>query len=486
MEGHHNGAEYRVAGQMSWLDWLAFLLLVLVVCGFVAWLGWESMQLKGQLVSDQDDATTVTGAFPDFRAVAHWFDPVFFQYNLLMLLLAVLVVPCVTLSYLRTMLGRKERRLYSEVPQQHRAEVRQLLASRVSFRAYLGSVVLTTAVVMLGASIILVFKPVPSGGWGGVDFSRGANVLMMGPFIKLYISDFEQYYARLTQSLTAFQFGFLGAYIYFLGSVARAYFTLDLTPQTFVDGTIRMMAASLLALVLSFVPLYGPLGLSVAIPSQADSSSTGAQDRPHRASESPDAKAPQEGVSPGINDPSRVAKSGKGREQVKKDEPWNLSLLPVFSFFFGFYPKRARLYLERVTIAAMKGMNADHYRALPLSMLAGMSYSHELRLEREGFDNIENFGTANAVSLAVRTGFRYPQLVQWISEAWLAIHLREDYAAFVARTGITSRAELELYLSQWDAARGDAMAHLAAGIPDETARKAQTVKLTTLATLLKA
>ena len=39
-------------------------------------------------------------------------------------------------------------------------------------------------------------------------------------------------------------------------------------------------------------------------------------------------------------------------------------------------------------------------RALPLSMLGGMSYAHELRLEREGFDNIENLSNADPVDLA--------------------------------------------------------------------------------------
>ena len=36
--------------------------------------------------------------YRDFRAVAHWFDPVFFQYNLVMALLVVLVVPSLALK----------------------------------------------------------------------------------------------------------------------------------------------------------------------------------------------------------------------------------------------------------------------------------------------------------------------------------------------------------------------------------------------------
>ena len=121
-------------------------------------------------------------------------------------------------------------------------------------------------------------------------------------------------------------------------------------------------------------------------------------------------------------------------------------MLPVVAFFFGFYPKRASLAIERMALKVMKNIvSEDSYRALPLSMLAGMSYSHELRLEREGFDNIENLSNADAVDLAVRTYFSYGQLKQWIDQAWLAAHLREDYPDFVRRTGIGSSDELRAF-----------------------------------------
>lgn len=476
MERSGANLERRVAGRMGWRDWLAFLSLVLGVCGFTAWLGWESAYGMEKV------------ARRDFRAVAHWFDPVFFQYNLLMVLLAVLTVPFVTLSYVLTMMGRKELRLYYEIPVARRGEIRERLLSRISFTAYFGSVSLATAVVLLGASIILLFKPLPLPGSRGVDFSLGANVLMMGPFTALFELDFEAYYAHLTRSLTAFQFGFLGAYIYFISSLARAYFTLDLTPHTFVDGTIRMMTASILALVLSFVPgLYGDLHSPAAPAPPAVSASAGAPDPPAPVPDAARSPAVREDKAGGSGHPSDLAgEVAKGGEKSGKGEPWNRSLLPVVSFFFGFYPKRAGLFLEHVALTAMRGVFRDSYRALPLSMLAGMSYAHELRLEREGFDNIENFSTADPVSLAVRTSFGYPQLAQWKSEAWLAIHLREDYPAFARHTGITSGEELELYLSRWDAGRGDAVEHLTAGVPDQHARQALKVKLATLGLLLNA
>ena len=126
------------------------------------------------------------------------------------------------------------------------------MGRRASFSTYRGSVWLTTTVVLLGVSILLLFKPVFLARGEGVDFSLGANMLTMGPFAELFEKNPDAYYSHLVRNLIAFQFGFLGAYVYFIGSVVRAYFTLDLTSHTFVDGAIRMIVASILALVLSF------------------------------------------------------------------------------------------------------------------------------------------------------------------------------------------------------------------------------------------
>ena len=51
-----------------------------------------------------------------FRQITCWFDPVFYQYNLLLLLLAVLLTPALTLSYVYSMKDEKKRRLSLELP----------------------------------------------------------------------------------------------------------------------------------------------------------------------------------------------------------------------------------------------------------------------------------------------------------------------------------------------------------------------------------
>lgn len=436
---------------MPWYDWLVFLVptLLIVGLGLESALGPEDVEYR------------------DFRAVAHWFDPVFFQYNLIMALLAVLVVPSLALTYIQSMTNRKERQLQREVPAARRGEIRRRMGRRASFSTYRGSVWLTTTVVLLGICILLLFKPASSAD-GGVDFGLGANMLTMGPFTELFEKNPDAYYSHLVRNLTAFQFGFLGAYIYFIGSVVRAYFTLDLTSHTFVDGAIRMIVASILALVLSFVFDFAFPGDSkpAAAPVAAPINDAA---EPSSATETPPANK-------GSKDSA---------DETGSTIPASLSLLPVLSFFFGFYPKRAALAIERVVLKVMRDIPGDSYRALPLSMLAGMSYAHELRLEREGFDNVENLSSADAVDLAVRTCFTYNQLKQWIDQAWLAAHLREEYPEFVRRTGITSSDELHHFLSACQSAQVDGVEQLVAGLSmDPSATPSWKVKLTALKILL--
>jgi hypothetical protein len=72
-----------------------------------------------------------------------------------------------------------------------------------------------------------------------------------------------------------------------------------------------------------------------------------------------------------------------------------------------------------------------------------MSYQHELRLNREGFDNVENFVTADVVDLTLRTGFSYQQLLDWRSQAELIVFLGNDYERFRQATSIDSVIHLK-------------------------------------------
>ncbi len=74
------------------------------------------------------------------------------------------------------MANRKERRLYRDVPPERRNEVRRRMGRRASFSTYRGSVWLTTTVVLLGVSILLLFKPVSSAAGDGFELSLWVQI----------------------------------------------------------------------------------------------------------------------------------------------------------------------------------------------------------------------------------------------------------------------------------------------------------------------
>ena len=217
-------------------DWILTGILLLPIVGVAGWLVYAS--IRG------GDCANVRS----FAAVSLWFDPLFFQYNILLGALAIAIVPVVPFLYVNQMAGRKRARLSREIPAEFWGQVAPRLDQWSTFRFYFGSVLITTTMVALGISILLFMKPIRDASQCGVDFSRGANLLMSGPFAADFGStqaeNFEKFYQHLLNSLVGFQFGFLGAYIYFLMSLARSYFLLDLTPESLIDGAIRMAVAS--------------------------------------------------------------------------------------------------------------------------------------------------------------------------------------------------------------------------------------------------
>ena len=338
--------------------------------------------------------------------IALWIDPVFFQYNLALLCLSVAIIPLITFCYIINMKGEKLRRLNRELPSKLlddpaiKQRIEKHITKSFHIHHYLGSMLVLTFVVMMGSMIILLLKPLPldaADGVTGVDFSLGANFLMLGPYMEAYILGNEKQFIHvITTTLTAFQFGFLGAYIYFIGHLVRSYFTLDLTPNIFVSSSIRMITGSLLALVLCYA-IVDPV------------------------------------CSIDINNP-------ECKEGIL------LQALPVWSFFIGFFPSRGLLLLEKISVK-ITGADKVNYYSTPLSNLPGMSYAHQIRLTREGYDNIENLTNASALDLALRTGFTYSQLSHWISQAQLHQHLRNDYQSFLQDTGISSMEELKAYFA---------------------------------------
>jgi hypothetical protein len=335
--------------------------------------------------------------------IGFWFDSIFFQYNVLLVLTGTLFVPIITYAYIKKMKPEKMRRLEWEIPRSvwvdigKKDKIISIIETRFNLGNYVGSVLLIMTIVLFGLSILTLLKPIPNiqVGISGLDYEKGANILLLGPFMEYFPHDKTKYYHQIILSLTAFQFGFLGAYTHFIGNLVRSYFMLDLTPHTYIESAIRMVIASVLSLVLAFWFAQWTVPLSE-----------------------------------------------QGQVNVM------LYALPIVCFGIGYFPSRGLLMVEKF-LAKYVAKSADKYNLHPLSTLAGMSYSHEIRLTQEGFDGTENLSHADPLDLALRTGFSYCQLEDWIGEAWLRRRLGEDFETFSKATGLSTRNALCRYLGEW-------------------------------------
>lgn len=358
--------------------------------------------------------------------IAEWFDPLFFQYNVLLWMTFVLLIPCITYFYVRNMREEREGRLKSELRpetwQQLEGYIKSVIRRQFGMPNYIGSTATLMVVVAMGLAILFLLKPIITGSHG-LNYSLGANLFLMGTDMALdpMGADSRKYFDRVVVSLTAFQFGFLGAYVYFIRHLVRSYFTMDLTPNTFVAMSVRMVTAGLVALVLSF-----------SLP----------------ALDAPNAQ-------------------------------WYRALLPIVSFGIGFFPDWGLLAIEKATRRVLHLPRTAASSLTPLSELSGMSYEHEARLNRQGYDSVENVADANLVEMALRTGFSYAQLRTWVGEAWLRARFgREDFPKLVQLTGIRTA-------DQFKAVFADAKNETATAVLADAGAAAMKTKLQSVARLVR-
>ncbi len=364
-----------------------------------------------------------------------WFDPWFFLYNLLLVVFAVLIVPFLTMHYIGAMKREKRRRLRRELCEvpigqmkkpvwgNTRAECEKKIKDHVDrqfrMRTYVPSLLGMMIAIAFGVAILLLSKPVFFFRIG-VDYSRGTNMLLAGAKMENYLLPNLGMFQQVLISLCAFQFGFLGAYIYAISNLIWSYFNVDLTPHTLIAGTVRMVFASVLSIVLSFaIPLLPFL---------------------------------------------------------KINETQFVQLLPVFAFFLGFFPDRGLVFLQSIARTFLR--IKSEIAATPIRMLPGVGISDEGRLAYEGYESVELFEHSDSLDLAIRTGYSYTQLCTWRDQAWLASRMREQYRNWVTATGILGREELQQCFTREGARVSAAIVEMSA------ASKVPEVKLRALYLLL--
>src|SRR5690606_3127772 len=100
----------------------------------------------GSIQSTSISLMESTPDIPLYMQIASWFDPVFFQYNLALLVFAVGIIPLVTLCYTSLMREEKKRRLQRELPpaiySANNSYIHNYLNKIFNIRNYLGSMMI--------------------------------------------------------------------------------------------------------------------------------------------------------------------------------------------------------------------------------------------------------------------------------------------------------------------------------------------------------
>ncbi|MFK8102078.1 MAG: hypothetical protein AB8G15_06130 [Saprospiraceae bacterium] len=166
--------------------------------------------------------------------------------------------------------------------------------------------------------------------------------------------------ALMARSISVLTFAFLGSFIWSATNIIRRLIANDLSPSVYYSAGIRILLASITALVLSFM-----LG----------------------------------------------AKSNPEYLQL------NASLAAI-AFLTGMFPERVLQYLIKVF---QRFINADQLTNNHLSLyrIQGISMQHKERLEEIGIDNAQNLASASITNLLIETPFKSRQLLDWIGQAKL-------------------------------------------------------------------
>ena len=164
-----------------------------------------------------------------------------------------------------------------------------------------------------------------------------------------------------------FGMAFLGAYVWGLQYIFQRYSLNDLTPSVYYSLGVRMIFASLIALV-----MYNATDALALVGGEDPNSSNGLLTK----------------------------------------------IWPALAFVIGMFPRRGiRWFTERIPVLSAQA-NASVRRA-PLDMVEGIGSYDSLRLEELGIDTCYDLATTDFVPLILKTPYSARQLVDWIQQAKL-------------------------------------------------------------------
>ena len=113
----------------------------------------------------------------------------------------------------------------------------------------------------------------------------------------------------------------------------------------------------------------------------------------------------------------------------------------IVAFSLGYFPALAIKWFTRVS-HSLVGESSRRSDFQSLSSVDGVSLFHEERLNEEGIYNIQDLAFADLGKLLVRTPFTAGQILDWVNQAKLYLHLDLSEADSFRRAGIRTASDL--------------------------------------------
>jgi len=178
---------------------------------------------------------------------------------------------------------------------------------------------------------------------------------------------------------TPLTFGFIGAYFFVIHMLLRRYFASDLNPKAYTFAVVRVLTVFIISVVLQL--------LSTAV-------------------------------------------------------SWTQIATSVTAFVVGIFPDVGVRWILR-TANKLSGLKAPELlEKNPLTKIDGLNIWHEARFLEEKVENVQNLATASLDDLIINTNFCPSQLVDWIDQALLLIHVREQWTESFRAVGIRTATDL--------------------------------------------
>jgi len=217
-------------------------------------------------------------------------------------------------------------------------------------------------------AFLIFFGFIAAFAFTGSSISFNDNVFLSGPFYGTKNT------AVINQSFSVLAWAFAGGFLYSAYNIIRRLRALDLSPGVYYSSGIRILLASAVALVLSFL----------------------------------------------------VGEESAANPESATGQLFTLkSSLAAVSFLAGIFPQRILNYLIRRYQAFVASESVTE-QSLNLYNIEGISIYHKERLEEIGIDNAQNLATSSLTQLIAETPYDARQLLDWIGQAKLVCYVKND------------------------------------------------------------